>query len=136
MSFMSEEKFRKHTKIIHKETHEKIEIQDLHGHEEKIDDNLSYKLQNDFHCNMCNLTLPSKQTFDEHNATVHEALFSIINVKLHQCSICEFKSKKKNDVKRHETEVHEDLLRALDARNSRILCMVFTTVRLCLVLKN
>ena len=27
-------------------------------------------------------------------------------------------------------------LRALDARNSRILCMVFTTVRLCLVLKN
>ena len=60
---------------------------------------------------MCNLTLPTKQTFDEHNETVQEALFAIINVKLHQCSICEFKSKKKQDITRHETEVHEDLFK-------------------------
>ena len=45
MSFMSEEKFMKHARIIHKEKHEKSEIQEVHVHEEKIDNNLNCKLQ-------------------------------------------------------------------------------------------
>ena len=63
--FINEEKFMEHAKIIHKENHKKIDIQevsDLSVHEE----------ENLVLCDLCNIVFSSQEQFRIHFETMHE----------------------------------------------------------------
>ena len=63
--FINEEKFMEHAKIIHKENHEKIDIQGvshLSVHEE----------ENPVLCDLCNIIFSSQEQFRTHFETMHE----------------------------------------------------------------